>query len=74
MENHYKPWMTTELRFIRENLHAMTDEQLGEQLGRSMAAVWSMRKKMRILRERVGTFQPGHTPANKGKKKHIINH
>lgn len=64
MKNHYKEWTTTEMRFMRDNIDTMTDEQMGEQLGRSMTAVWSARRRMRILRERQG-FKPGNIPKNK---------
>ncbi len=61
-----KFWKTTELKYIRDNLH-LSDGELAKHIGCTKAALKATRKRHRILREGNGQFTPGHEPWNKGK-------
>jgi len=62
----FKFWTTTELRWIKNNLH-LSDEQIGKRFKRSRACISSVRKRNKILRGN-NFFPKGHKPWNAGMK------
>ncbi|NCD40943.1 MAG: HNH endonuclease [Bacteroidia bacterium] len=62
-----KFWTTTEIRYIRENLH-LTDKQLADRLGRTFASVKTCRHRYFIIKpEDHWHFNQNNQPYNKGK-------
>ncbi len=67
MTNKFKSWYTSDIRFIRENISLMTDQQFADHFNRTLKGIKALRKRMKIYRDDDGRFKPGSEPANKGK-------
>lgn len=65
---YYHPWSQDEGRFVRENMHLMTDKEMAEHLGRTTKSVTGYRKRNGLLNDKIPRFKKGHTPWNKGRK------
>ncbi len=63
-----KAWKTSEVRFLRENLH-LTDGEIANALKRNKVAVASARKRYGIIKPGEHKFKKGQTPHNKGVKR-----
>lgn len=67
----HRYWKTSELNFIRTNLH-LTDKELGKKLGVSGDRVKSARARYQILKGRgAGQFKKGMRPFNAGMPGHL---
>lgn len=63
-----RPWRPEEDAYLVENYATMPSSAIAFYLHRTESGVWKRASRLLLKKQHGGNFQPGHTPANKGKK------